>query len=198
VCVPGCRDDRDCVSGQYCTAEGQCAAGCTQDRDCPWGDYCLLAEHRCVDCLTDQHCIGGVCDPATHTCQRTCSDDWQCWPNVCDTSQDPGVCVECHAGDDSKCRQNGLVCDESARVCVECVVDEDCASTSAGPRYCLPEELRCVPCYDDAHCGQGEVCDRADYSCRATSGRALCEPCGADEGCGGAGDLCLSFSDLIG
>ena len=74
TCVPGCRDNGDCLIGEGCVGAGfgrlgQCGTACTADNLCPAGDLCNLARGVCeVDtrgpyCLS---CAGGV---GSHDCR---------------------------------------------------------------------------------------------------------------------------------
>ncbi|MCK5801609.1 MAG: hypothetical protein KAI66_02195, partial [Lentisphaeria bacterium] len=169
-CEAGCNTDRDCPGGTFCAEEGICLAGCISDDDCGWGDHCWLDEHACVECLNDDHCIMGACDLSSHTCTRTCSRDQECQGNdVCDTTAEPSICVECYADDTGNCDGSGLLCDTSNRVCVECLEDTDCA--------------------------EGESCDPIAQVCLVDTGRTLCESCTDDAQCGLAGDRCQIFVD---
>jgi hypothetical protein len=200
TCVEGCRDDRDCQPGMYCE-QGQCEAGCTTDDDCPWGMHCWVAQHECVECVTDDHCwdpLGqSFCDLQTHTCREGCTDNGDCGRDqVCDTTQDPAVCVECYAGDTSVCDNWGLVCDTTSYFCVECLQDSDCQDSLLP--YCQTDFYMCVECYEDQHCAADEVCDTQRYVCRSSTGRGLCEPCTDDSECGVAADMCVDFRDANG
>jgi Cys-rich repeat protein len=200
-CVEGCVDDRDCPRGTWCD-NGQCVEGCTSDQDCPWGTHCLLELHECVECFMDDHCMGQnrFCDLDTYTCYTGCTEDAHCenFGMVCDTSTDPGVCVECYAGDTSICDDQGMVCDVDARECVECLEDADCQTAGNISEFCLPDMHTCVECYLDDHCLADEACNLETFECMSLTGRELCEPCTVDSECGDAGDLCLSFTNEAG
>jgi hypothetical protein len=157
---------------------------------------CWVEQHECVECLEDADCFGpggtAFCDLQTHTCVQGCQDNGDCgWNMVCDTTQDPAICVQCYSGDTSVCDDMNLVCDDTQKICVECVQDADCQDAVLG--HCLPDENICVECYEDAHCAANETCDLDSYTCLASTGRGLCEPCDDNGQCGAAGDLCLEF-----
>jgi hypothetical protein len=163
--------------------------------------HCWVQQHECVECVTDDHCwdpIGeSLCDQQTHTCVRVCRDNQDCGRNeVCDTTLNPAVCVECYAGDTSVCDGWGLVCDVARHTCVECLQDGDCRDLTR--LHCLTDFNMCVECYDDRHCDTGKICDLIAYTCLPGTGRGLCEPCSDDSQCGGAQDLCVEFRDPVG
>ncbi len=125
-CVPGCRDDADCPTGQYCDLEAStCEAGCRSDDDCMVWEHCDV-EHQCSPrpCVVDEDCptVPEVfyCDPASNQCRPGCRSD-------------------------RDCLDEGHVCE--ANRCVRgCSSNEDC------PRdhVCDPTTYRCVPgCRDD-------------------------------------------------
>lgn len=100
---------------------------------------------------------------------------------------------------DAECA--GLRCDPVRRQCI-CLSDESCRSGNPDepPKYCNNYTGLCVTeiagCTKDDDCkdAQGNVdptvyCDAAIRSCRPRKG--FCEPCNADNECGGAGDNCV-------
>jgi hypothetical protein len=157
---------------------------------------CWTEQHECVECLSDNDCFGpggtAFCDLQTHTCVQGCQTNRDCGVNgVCDTTQDPAICVQCYAGDTSICDNLGMVCDTGSNLCVDCLQDADCQDTPLG--HCLTSLNICVECYQDQHCAADQTCDLDSYTCLASTGRGLCEPCTDNSQCGGAGDLCLEF-----
>jgi hypothetical protein len=123
-----------CPSGEYC-AGGVCVPGCRNNRDCrnKHDDPCLL--HQCiegvcasaiVDCLPGYECCTGSCCPAG------CSDDSQCvvfepcWRGQCGTDGqcefiELNPCVVCEWDDDCLDSAPNTTCCEGAcrRPCPE-------------------------------------------------------------------------------
>lgn len=93
---------------------------------------------------------------------------------------------------DAEC--GALRCDKVRRQCI-CLSDESCKSADpAAPlRYCNNYTGLCVEeisgCKGDQDCQPTEYCDSAIRSCR--SKKTFCEPCAADNECGGDGDNCV-------
>ncbi len=92
-----------------------------------------------------------------------------------------------------------LRCDKIRRQCI-CLSDESCRSPDpfAAPRYCNNYTGLCVTeiagCTSDAACGQTEWCDPSIRACRPL--KTFCEPCSADNECGGQGDNCILDTTL--
>lgn len=86
-CIPGCRDDGDCLLGQGCVtsglgAIGQCEAGsCTANNLCGFGEVCDLSTGTCVFDSRGPYCFscsGGVgsddCGHPANYCLTDTSD----------------------------------------------------------------------------------------------------------------------------
>ena len=100
----GCIDDRDCLSGEFCDADGFCVAlGCIDDTDCLAGEFCdvdgfCVADNTYSACTTTANCSDPVDEcfevdlPAEATignfCSNVCAADAECdavppWSGVC-------------------------------------------------------------------------------------------------------------------
>lgn len=153
VGVCGCDQDSQCGepdSGIICgEAESACKPGCSTAEgrnDCPPDGFCSEQdgdEGICLDqCVTDDDCE----DPELP---------------VCDTDEEPHVCVECLA--DADCPDD-LVCDTEDNTCVECTPEDtgNCDPDEEGGA-CLPDGT--CGCLEDEDCGPGQVCDVDTNEC---------------------------------
>lgn len=192
ACVPGCRDQADCLPGQGCLGAGfgrlgQCSTACTADSLCPAGNLCNLADGRCTLDTRGPYCAG--CSGGAE------SDDCGAPGNYCllDTVNDSSYCgVDCHRG---QACPSGYACADviilprstlptctlpeacdqglCARTGVSCAVDEDCPEGPPGsdcPRAdvgnCALDAL--TPCTDDLDCPELGACLKQE--CRAREG----------------------------
>ncbi len=123
-----------------------------------------------------------------------------CTPTNNRPGNDGGVAVDfvgrsCSV--DAEC--GDLRCDTIRRQCI-CLSDESCKSAdpSAPVRYCNNYTGLCVTeisgCKADSDCADTEYCDSNIRACRAK--KSFCQPCGADNECGGAGDDCVAEPSL--
>jgi hypothetical protein len=98
---------------------------------------------------------------------------------------------------DAEC--GDLRCDTIRRQCI-CLSDESCQSADpeAPVRYCNNYTGLCVEeisgCRGDIDCQQTEYCDSSIRACR--SKKSFCEPCVANNECGGEGDHCIPEPSL--
>jgi hypothetical protein len=99
---------------------------------------------------------------------------------------------------DAEC--GSLRCDKIRRQCI-CLSDESCKSSdpSAPQRFCNNYTGLCVTeiagCKSDSECGMTQYCDPSIRACRPL--KSFCEPCVADNECGGAGDNCVNDDALM-
>jgi MYXO-CTERM domain-containing protein len=109
---------------------------CTMDSDCAPGR----------ECIAGACCSGGVCD-------NNCNTSDECSDGPCDTSVQPGVCVECMSDADCDFGSERL-CDLGTRICVECKRDADCSNPDAFGPLCdtRNNSNSCVECLSDADC----------------------------------------------
>jgi Cys-rich repeat protein len=91
ACYASCAQDQDCedqfLSGWICGPASYCVPPpCYDDSDCTAGTVCDIDLGQCVGgCTSDEQCAGyGVCDPSSHTCVCTssdeCADGFTCAP----------------------------------------------------------------------------------------------------------------------
>ncbi|MFO0729359.1 MAG: hypothetical protein U1E65_36605 [Myxococcota bacterium] len=159
---------------------------CQNNRDCGFGRVCDPSTGQCLECLTDTDCGPGRACDTVHgfTCQIQCRTGRCFGGQVCDMNQN--LCVDCLASTDCNA---GQVCDTGRATCVECISNMDCAN-HVGTPFCDASNA-CVGCRSDADCQSTQTCDPSFHACVTTGTRGLCEPCNADDQCGGAADLCI-------
>ncbi|MBL8957513.1 MAG: hypothetical protein JNK82_42460 [Myxococcaceae bacterium] len=93
-----------------------------------------------------------------------------------------------------------LRCDKIRRQCI-CLTDDSCKPTDpmAAPRYCNNYTGLCVDeiagCKADSECGNAQYCDPSIRACRPL--KSFCEVCAANNECGGAGDNCITDTNLM-
>jgi hypothetical protein len=93
-----------------------------------------------------------------------------------------------------------LRCDKIRHQCI-CLSDESCKSSdpNAPQQYCNNYTGLCVSeisgCTADSQCGMTQYCDPSIRACRPL--KSFCEPCAADNECGGAGDNCILDTNLM-
>lgn len=114
-------------------------------------------------------------------------------PPTIDPDAGPGQFVGRACNVDLEC--GSLRCDKIRRQCI-CLSDESC--TPAEP-YCNNYTGLCVAeiagCKADSECGMTQYCDPSIRACRPL--KTFCEPCVADNECGGAGDNCVTDDNLM-
>jgi MYXO-CTERM domain-containing protein len=151
----GCVKDTDCNADFYCDTSakstGVCAAGCREVGgldNCATGKYCTKTDGSVGTCMSEP-----------------CNQNADCSaPNpICDTIDQPHVCVECLNETDCPA---GKVCDP-ARHCVECTAmqTKNCDPAGKGAA-CLASET--CGCATDTDCGiptSGRVCDGNTHTC---------------------------------
>ena len=139
TCEP-CQTDPDCthIPGlPHCeTTTGECKE-CIVDVDCkdPTKPVCDPANNKCITgCIKDEDCPSPTqprCDTAVHQCDL-CTSDANCTrfapTPLCgaDTTNNPGICVECNTNPDCAANPTEPVCDTTTNTCVECNTNEDC------------------------------------------------------------------------
>jgi len=124
-----------CLEGLVCDCDPVAAGTVCGDQ----GERVCDGMGDCVACITSEDCpTGETCD-ATHCVDGTCSD------GVVGTNETD---VDCGGPQCAPCA------DGSA-----CVVSEDCLSI-----YCAPGGI-CLPCSQQAHCGDSLYCDVAQGTC---------------------------------
>lgn len=159
---------------------------------------------QCVECTENEHCEGaidgedGVC--SENECTLTCETNDDCTlfreydaqeieemstaeraenreKLVCDTSTDPGTCVECTANYDPDASDD--ICEEGG-CCYEGTA-------------CIIEENVCVECTEDwqVNCGFGTYCDPETHECTTGFGE------GGLFGEGGAGGIIAALGGAL-
>lgn len=198
-CVPGCRDDADCIAGQGCVGAGfgrlgSCGLACTSDAGCNFGSLCNIS-------------AGGVCErdtrgPYCAGCSGgVSSDDCGERGNFCllDTVNGGAYCgVDCAADQACpsgyECRDVIILpaatlptcalpeaCDAASGLCSRtgalCTIDEDCPEGPPGSDCPRADVGNCeldplAPCASDAECGDAQgACLKQE--CREREGAAF-------------------------
>lgn len=182
-CVPGCRDEADCLLGQGCIGAGggrlgSCQMVCTSDALCRPGELCNLTTGECAHDTRGPYCLG--CSGGVQ------SDDCGANGNYCllDTVNGGAYCgVDCSRG---QACPNGYECKDVI------ILPASTLPTCALPEAC--EVDRCsrttAPCSVDEDCPEGppgSTCPRADVgNCELDTNVA----CSIDAECAGLG-ACL-------
>jgi Cys-rich repeat protein len=193
--VPGDASPPDATPGDATPGDGGPAndggtPACTTDQDCGMGggfnSFCEPTTGQCVRCWNDMQCPRrNVCDTTTFSCRPQCFQGQCPGDQVCDAVTN--ACVECLA--DSDCDGNE-VCNAATRSCVQCTTNAQCMGI-VDRNLCAPTTNTCVECLADTDCAAGQAC--ASGACVTNGARAICEPCDADDQCGGAADLCIGL-----
>jgi MYXO-CTERM domain-containing protein len=166
----GCVKDTDCKPGSYCdtmtVATGTCTAGCrvvNGMNNCATGEYCTATNGSVGTCKTEP-CNG----PA----------DCKAPTPICDTINQPYMCVQCINNSDCTGKQ---VCDATNH-CAVCTAQQtqNCSAATTGAA-CLGSET--CGCLKDGDCGSptsGRVCNMAtsacEVGCRGTGGNGCTPP----------------------
>jgi hypothetical protein len=199
-CVPGCRDNADCILGDACVrtfgqALGQCAAGvCSNDNLCKFGEVCT-ADGSCARDTRGPYCLGCSGGVASNDCGRK--------GNFCLTDSVNGgeFCgVDCASGEACPF---GYTCNNviiippaapfcSAEVCqfqpgqqvgrcsrngnISCRQDQDCPIGFPGGDCPGAQVGNCAreqlrSCSSSAECGDGDEC--LTQQCRFREGAAF-------------------------
>jgi hypothetical protein len=223
-CIPGCRDEGDCILGQACVRGlgqplGQCAAGvCSRDNLCGFGQICN-SEGACVNDTRGPYCLGCAGGVA--------SDDCGARGNFCLTDSVNGG-EFCGVGCvDGQACPFGYTCSDviiippaapfcSGEICViesgratgrcalnsgvVCSRDADCPIGFPGgdcPRGTVGNCRRnqLQACSNDAECGDGDECVKQE--CRFGEGDAFgyCS-CTRDSDC--PRDRCVNVDPVSG
>ncbi len=178
----GCDDSGEepvCVCGDECGAEG--LRRCNGDEN----EICALGDEGCLEWVTDRDCgsSGGVCDSSgvepTCVCRGDCGipGDQRC--------SDSEI-QECRRGADD-CLTWATIedCGESDAACVLDPVGAPlCDDCTPGRSRCSPDLCEVETCRREA---DGTLtwemtdfcCDRPDWLCVASPGRALCDDTGS-------------------
>jgi hypothetical protein len=196
----GCVKDTDCKADFYCDTTtaptGVCTAGCEEGdggtNNCSTGKYCLLSDGGAVGTCTSEPCNSNA------DCKTPALP-------VCDTIDQPHVCVQCLNDPDCPAA-TGDICDPTYH-CVECdsAQTKNCNPAGKGAA-CLASET--CGCATDADCGDatsGRVCDPTSHTCtagcRASGGNGCPSPetCSSTDGgtigqCQGQGTAASSSS----
>ncbi len=211
-CTRQCVDARDCpVSGQSCTADGQCVGGmssatCVLNSDCgaDAGSSLVCLSGTCgPECKTPRDCGGRVCLLPQGACapqgglaavcrlSSDCADGLRCVSGFCGE--------ECRSDRDCVTGGVGFTCQRGSCVsppdagALECRYTSDC---QVGKRC---EAQRCVrECVGDNECAAGFSCQLPDGRCvvaavDAGSGLTRCaynSQCAVGERCSPLG-LCV-------
>lgn len=218
-CVPGCREDADCILGEACVKGlgqplGTCAAGvCSGDNLCQFGEICN-SDGECEKDNRGDYCFGCSGGVASDDCGEP--------GNFCLTDSVNGgeFCgVDCSGGEACpfgyECHEviiippqapfcNAEICDiaegETSGRCSNagssCTADEDCPIGFPGgdcPRgdigNCKVDQLRA--CANDSECGGGDECVFQECRFGEGDGFGYCS-CTRDADC--PRDRCVDIS----
>ncbi len=182
VCLPVCKKDTDCPSGQRCHAAdskelaGVCKPACSADKDCDRDEKMACTKGVCeskdsssackedLDCKGGEECTGGKCVKITATVQ--CKAITDCKGG--ETCKD-GKCVVISTGCTyaSDCGA-GMLCKNKA-----CTNQCDAAVDQCSTGYACVAGLCQVGCAKDADCKGGETCksnkcETASTGCEST------------------------------
>lgn len=191
ACPTSCAADSDCITGDYCAADGTCKAQKAQGSVCNTaaGQDCKVA--GCGACATG-HCVDGVCcdSACSGTCQActaamTGGSDGTCAPVTKDT--DPhdgcgdcalcdgaGACANVAAGTDPKDR-----CTADANYPGSCLADGQCDGQGNCRKY-SPQGTACGTASCTNGTAQGQLCNGSG-NCTTSStscGEFKCDPAG--------------------
>jgi hypothetical protein len=209
ICLPPCASDGDCAARAglpRCAAKSKKCVACGSDADCDAAGpaHCSQSLGVCVGCADDGECAGSgerYCNPNLGLC-ATCRTDADCAGTTtpaCDTGA--GECVACVARRHCAASLAGGACllgacgcanDEDClssrawgRSCLPtgrcgCVADNDCAGSDNGP-HCLASASRCT-CHDSSECKSAPhtICALPYASAAYTHCQA---PCAAGRAC---------------
>lgn len=206
ACVPGCRDEADCIMGQGCVGAGSgrlgsCDAVCTSDALCGPGELCNLTFGVCERDTRGPYCAG--CSGGVQ------SDDCGANGNYCllDTVNGGAYCgVDCWRG---QACPNGYQCKDviilpaatlptcplpeacvvgvCARTSGPCVMDEDCPEGPPGSTCPRADVGNCeldsnLPCERDAECAGQGACLKQECRQREGASFGVCS-CTRDTDC---------------
>ncbi len=95
-----CSTDADCPAsyrcdGVRCIAKGSSNTACASSAECAMGEYCNQNTGTCTaGCDSNVVCGGAtpICDLTAHVCVEGCTEDWTCFPQVCDLAT--GTCMD--------------------------------------------------------------------------------------------------------
>lgn len=182
-CVPGCRDEADCLIGQGCIGAGggrlgSCDAACTSDALCRPGELCNLSLGVCQRDTRGPYCLG--CSGGVQ------SDDCGANGNYCllDTVNGGAYCgVDCWRG---QACPNGYECKDviilPGSTLPTCPLPEACVEG-----VCSRSGASCVQDEDCPEGPPGSTCPRADVGNCELDANA---PCSVEAECAGLG-ACL-------
>jgi hypothetical protein len=183
----------ECTLKEHCPASydcisDKCVFSCSLESDCasfPSTPHCNLVTHKCVACTQNGQCAKGfVC--YQDSCVKGCGNSLDCTaPQVCDTSSNPGACVDCVTGVDCT---GGRKC-ASDHKCVECRNAADC---SPPKQYCIDSSRTCVECRDNTDCDGGRTCDPVLNICRSPLMMCDATQCTSQDQCP-TGTVCTNY-----
>ncbi len=222
-CVPGCRDEADCILGQACVRGlgqplGQCAAGvCSGDNLCGFGEICS-SDGECVKDARGPYCLGcagGVQSDDCGTRGNFCLTDSVNGGEFCGVGcVDGQACpfgYECHdviiippaapfCGGEICVIEPGQASGRcSQNTAVSCARDEDCPIGFPGGDCPRGDVGNCIndqltACSSDSECG-GDVGSCVKQECRFGEGDAFgyCS-CTRDSDC--PRDRCINIDPV--
>ena len=200
-----CSNNRDCGDSSMCCRSNECVnkgcSGCSENSDC---DQSLYAKHVC--CKKTFPFYQAVC--AANCIDKECNSNDDCAGlNECCRSgkcTKTGCWEKCKANSD--CNSDQYCCQKAdvnnwldtgcARSCVGkiCSTSEDC-----GPRHecCISNKCvdrGCSGCTTNSNCSTGHYCCKKKewYEHSECSADCIGKSCGANDDCGGPGEICNS------
>lgn len=208
-----CANDYLCESG-FCNPAPSCEdITCKEDQVCDKG---VCRNKRCPDdiscptnstCLPDGTCAYSKTDPGCVPCsqQQPCSGGGVCLSGLGGSSTTSHCFDNCTPG--SPCSNGNFFCNSiSVRLNgVNCNTNADCQRQD--PRFtqcnsgtcvatfnlCTPKIGSCTNKCKNVNCQGKDVCVPSDGTC-VTPYKKLCATCKHPEECGGAKDLCVTFT----
>lgn len=188
-CIPGCRNDGDCILGDGCVGAsltgglGQCEAGkCTANNQCGYGELCNLETGSCVFDSRGPYCAGCSGGASSDDCGDPAN---YCLVNTNDPTRQSEYCgVDCSQGQPCpfgySCNNVRIVpstesciapetCDrddpaDPSGVCSRhpgqtCTIAEDCPEGSPGSNCPRAEVGNCLLDQTRACAQDAECCD---------------------------------------
>jgi hypothetical protein len=153
-----CGTHAQCPTNLHCV-EGECYE-CAEDADCKNAGVARCDEsHRCVACLGSTDCKSGYTCDFSNRCLPSCKTKADCPVGAHGCDDDRLVCYQCD--DDNECRTStlGPRCASDGSSCVQCRGDADCTG-----QHCDALTGRCVECRDFRDCASG-LCDPTNGVC---------------------------------
>lgn len=164
-----CGQDSDCRLGSlHCDLSARDCVECLEDAHCADTGLarCDVLSHRCIACIESADCGSGYwCEPYTHRCIKTCTEEYDCPSPEPECDEEEGLCEGCEENSHCEHATTGHICEPRSYMCVECTADAQCGDDR--PR-CDRVTGTCVACRDCDDCpSSAPFCDPALHTCTA-------------------------------